>query len=199
MKTIVIATNNQKKLIELSAILETLNIKAISQKEAGFQLDVEETGSTFEENALLKAKAVCQATKMPALADDSGLMVTALNGEPGIYSARYAGEGATDSERTERLLRNMEHIKKEDREAKFVCAIAFCLPDGRSFTVRGECFGEILFAPNGNGGFGYDPVFYVKEYNQTFAELPSEIKNKISHRAKALEEFKNKIKDFLEE
>jgi XTP/dITP diphosphohydrolase len=197
MKTIVIATNNQKKLNELSAILEDLNIKAISQKEAGFHIEVEENGTTFEENALLKAKAVCEATKMPALADDSGLMVTALNGEPGIYSARYAGEGATDGDRIEKLLFNMKG--KENREAKFVCAIAFVLPDGRFFTVRGECFGEILFEPNGNGGFGYDPVFFVKGYNQTFAELPSEIKNKISHRGKALKEFQNKIKDFLEE
>lgn len=193
MDTIVIATNNAKKLYELRNILDGLNIKAISQSEAGIDIEVEETGSTFEENALLKAKAVCEASGLPTVADDSGLEVSALNGEPGVLSARYAGVGAKDKERYNLLLNNMNGVPEGQRQAKFVCAIAFCMPKGNSFTVRGECDGEITFEPSGTGGFGYDPVFYVKEFGCTFAQLKPEQKSSISHRGKALRLFKERL------
>ncbi len=196
MKQIIIASNNKKKLKELSEILSSLDIEIISQKDAGFDIEVEETGKSFEENALLKAKTICKALGQPTIADDSGLMVTALNGQPGICSARYAGDGASDQQKTEKLLLNMKDVPKDKREAKFVCVIAFCLPNGKSYTFNGECFGEILYKSCGEGGFGYDPIFYVKQYDKTFAQLDSEIKNKISHRAKALNKFKEFINDF---
>ena len=188
----VLASNNPKKLIELRSILSGMDIDVITQSEAGVQIEVEETGSTFEENAMLKADAVMRATGLPAIADDSGLSVEALGGAPGIYSARYGGESCkSDFERCEYLLRNMQDT--ENRKAEFISTIACIFPDGRTITARGACPGEILKAPRGSGGFGYDPVFFLPEYNMTMAEMTAELKNKISHRAKALHELRDKL------
>lgn len=188
----VLASNNPKKLKEMREILSELGIEVISQGEAGVNIEVEETGRTFEENALLKAAAVMEATGLPAIADDSGLMVDALGGAPGIYSARYGGdECRTDAERIEYLLRNMGDT--DERGASFVSTIACVFPDGRRIITRGECTGLILREPRGSGGFGYDPVFHLPEYNMTMAEMSPEQKNKISHRAKALNNLKKEL------
>jgi XTP/dITP diphosphohydrolase len=189
----VLASNNIKKLKEMREILSELGLEVISQAEAGVNIEVEETGSTFEENAVLKATAVMEATGLPAVADDSGLMVDALGGEPGIYSARYGGEECkTDAERIEFLLRNMEDT--DNRSASFVSMIACVFPDGRRIVTKGECAGLILKEPRGSGGFGYDPVFYLPEFGVTMAEMSAEEKNKISHRAKALNNLKEELK-----
>ena len=183
----VIATNNKKKLKELSAILETLGIEAISLKEAGIESDVEETGTTFEENARLKAENAMRISGLPAVADDSGLEVDALGGEPGIYSARYAskdGLDADDNDNNALLLKNLQG--KENRDGQFVAAVAFISAD-TSFVKRGEVKGRILHEAKGNGGFGYDPLFFSYEANECFGVLPREEKNKISHRARAFE------------
>ena len=187
----VIATNNKKKLRELSKILDGLGIAACSLTEAGVTTDVEET----EENALLKAKNAVRMTGLPAVADDSGLAVEELDGAPGIYSARYGG-CQTDEERVGFLLQNMEG--KADRAAYFVSAVACVFPDGTQFVTRGECHGEITLAPSGNGGFGYDPVFFLPEEGRTMAELSEERKNQISHRAKALAQFKDALLAYLQ-
>lgn len=186
----VIATNNQKKLREIDAILKQIGASAVTMREAGINTDPEETGTTFEENAFIKAQAACAASNKPAIADDSGLEVDALNKAPGIYSARYC-EG-TDSDRVDFLLRNMQG--KSDRTARFVSAVCCVFPSGEKITVRGECEGVIIDAPRGENGFGYDPVFYVPEYRQTFAEISPDIKNKISHRAHALEKLAIELK-----
>ena len=186
----VIATNNQKKLREIDAILRQIGASAVTMREAGINTDPEETGTTFEENAYIKAQAACIASNKPAIADDSGLEVDALNKAPGIYSARYC-EG-TDSDRVDFLLRNMQG--KSDRTARFVSAVCCVFPSGERITVRGECEGVIIDAPRGENGFGYDPVFYVPEYRQTFAEISPDIKNKISHRAHALEKLAIELK-----
>lgn len=192
----IIATNNKKKLKELSAILSDFNIEAVSLSEAGIESDVEETGTTFEENARLKAEAAMKISGLPAVADDSGLMVDALGGEPGIYSARYGGDLCkNDTERYEYLLENMEG--KANRSARFVSAICCIFPDGREIITRGEIEGEILEAPRGEGGFGYDPVFFVPEENLSMAEITAERKNEISHRARSLAQLRDKLKEVL--
>ena len=187
----VIATNNKKKLKELSAILETLDIEAISLKEAGVETDVEETGTTFAENARLKAENAMKITGLPAVADDSGLEVAALNGEPGIYSARYGGELPDDEARYMFLLSNMKGI--EDRSARFVSSICCTFPEGDVISAEGYIEGEILEIPIGDEGFGYDPVFYVPSEGCTMAQLTAERKNEISHRANALSKFKEEL------
>ncbi len=187
MKTLVVATGNQGKLSEIKSIFKYMPLKIISMKEAGVHKDIEENGTTFEENALIKAKAVFDATGHAVLADDSGLEVDFLNGAPGIQTARYAGEGASDMDRINKLLGELKNVPFEKRTARFVCAVAIILEDGSYFTTRGECNGYISFEPAGNKGFGYDPVFYVPEYDKTMAQLDEEVKNKISHRAKALD------------
>ena len=184
MDTYVIATNNAHKLHEIRDILENDRRKFLSMKEAGIATDPEENGTTFEENALIKARAACKASGLPALADDSGLEVDALNGEPGIRSARYC-EGS-DADRVVYLLKKMENIPAENRGAQFVSAIACVYPDGTEFAVRGICRGIILTENRGEGGFGYDPVFFVPEEGDTFASMPQERKNAISHRANSL-------------
>ena len=188
---LVLASKNEKKLAEMNAILSELGVEVCSEAQAGVDVDVEETGTTFEENSLLKAKAVMEASGLPAIADDSGLCVDALGGAPGIRSARYC-EG-TDADRNAFLLKNMEG--KEDRACRFVCAIACVLADGETVTVRGECEGELLHENHGAGGFGYDPLFYVPEYECTFGELAPEVKNRISHRARALGRLRDVLKD----
>ena len=192
---LVLASKNQKKLVEMNDILSHLGVEVCSEAEAGVDVDVEETGTTFEENSLLKAKAVMEASGLPAIADDSGPCVDCLNGAPGVYSARYGGEGLSDEERYRMLLENMRG--QMTRTAKFVSVITCCFPNGDVLSARGECAGTIAYAPMGEGGFGYDPVFFVPEMKKTFAQLTAEEKNAISHRGKALEAFKVKLEDYL--
>ena len=191
---VILASKNQHKLTELSAILSQLGFEIALESEYGLDIDVEETGTTFEENSFLKADAVMKASGLPVLADDSGLMVDALDGAPGVYSARY-GHKASDKERTAYLLENMKNVPEERRGAKFVCVITCLFPDGRKIVARGECPGVIARAPHGENGFGYDPVFYLPELSMTYAELPSEQKNAISHRARALQDFCRKYQE----
>ena len=191
---VILASKNQHKLTELSAILSQLGFEIALESEYGLDIDVEETGTTFEENSFLKADAVMKASGLPVLADDSGLMVDALDGAPGVYSARY-GHKASDKERTAYLLENMKEVAEERRGAKFVCVITCLFPDGRKIVARGECPGVIARAPHGENGFGYDPVFYLPELGMTYAELPSEQKNAISHRARALQDFCRKYQE----
>ena len=191
---VILASKNQHKLTELSAILSQLGFEIALESEYGLDIDVEETGTTFEENSFLKADAVMKASGLPVLADDSGLMVDALDGAPGVYSARY-GHKASDKERTAYLLENMKDVPEERRGAKFVCVITCLFPDGRKIVARGECPGVIARAPHGENGFGYDPVFYLPELGMTYAELPSEQKNAISHRARALHDFCRKYQE----
>ena len=191
MDTYVIATNNAHKLHEIRDILENDRRRFISMKEAGIATDPEENGLTFEENALIKARAACKASGMPALADDSGLEVDALNGEPGIRSARYC-EGS-DADRVVYLLKKMENVPADARGAQFVSAIACVYPDGTEFAVRGVCRGVILTENRGEGGFGYDPVFFVPQEGETFASMPQTRKNAISHRANSLKITKEEL------
>ncbi len=192
---LILASNNKKKLRELGEILSDMDVELLSQREAGCDFEVEETGTTFAENAYLKATAVADATGLAAVADDSGLMVEALNGEPGVYSARYApgGHEASDKEKYEYLLSKLVNV--EHRAAKFVSSICCILPDGSIIRTEGECRGEILREPAGEGGFGYDPVFMPQGYDRSMAELGTEVKNRISHRANALREFKKKLRE----
>ncbi len=191
---VILASKNQHKLTELSAILSQLGFEIALESEYGLDIDVEETGTTFEENSFLKADAVMKASGLPVLADDSGLMVDALDGAPGVYSARY-GHKASDKERTAYLLENMKDVPEGKRGARFVCVITCLFPDGRKIVARGECPGVIARAPHGENGFGYDPVFYLPELGMTYAELPGEQKNAISHRARALQDFCRKYQE----
>lgn len=198
MKKFVVATKNRGKLKEIAEILEGMNLEVISMEQAGVSEDIEEYGSTFEENALIKAREVHKRTGELVMADDSGLEVDYLNGAPGIYSSRFAGEGASDTDRNNKLLELLKDVPFEKRKARFVCAIAVILPDGTSFTVRGTCEGYIAFEPVGTNGFGYDPLFFLPEYNKTAAQLEASKKHEISHRGKALklmlEELKKRLK-----
>lgn len=179
-KAVVAATGNKNKLREIRAVLPDWRI--LSEREAGFTGDVEETGATFAENALIKAQAVCAATGLPAIADDSGLCVEALNGAPGVYSARYSGGG--DAENRKLLLRNLEGV--EDRRAHFCCAIALVFPDGRIVQAEGRTEGRILTEERGQNGFGYDSLFYSDDLHKSFAEAGEGEKNAVSHRGRAL-------------
>ena len=191
----VLASQNAHKKAEMSHILEQYGIELILQSELGLHIDVEETGETFEENSLLKAKAVMEASGLPAIADDSGLCVDALNGAPGVYSARYGGEGLDDVGRYRLLLENLRG--QLDRRGKFVSVVTACFPNGDVLVARGECPGTIAYAPQGDNGFGYDPVFFVPSARKTFAQLTEEEKNAISHRGNALKIFKEKLEDYL--
>ena len=192
---LVLASKNKKKLVEMNDILSHLGVEVCSEDEAGVDVEVEETGTTFEENSRLKAEAVMRESGMPAIADDSGLCVDALGGAPGVYSARYGGEGLDDVGRYRLLLENMRG--QMPRTAKFVSVITCCFPNGDVISARGECPGTIAFAPMGEGGFGYDPVFFIPGLKKTFAQLTPEEKNAISHRGKALELFKAKLEEYL--
>lgn len=192
----IMATNNAHKVIELSRILSPLGIDVVSAKEAGVILDdVEETGTTFAENAFLKANAAFTKSGMPVVADDSGICVDALDGRPGIYSARYAGEGATDSEKNAKLLEELSNVGGENRTAHFTCDICCILQDGTRIDVEGICNGKIAFEPHGNGGFGYDPIFMCG--NRCYAELSAEEKDAISHRGIALRKLKAELEKRL--
>ncbi len=181
----IIATHNMKKRNELARILGPLGVDILTAEQAGVELtDVEETGTTFEENARLKSQSGCKESGMPCIGDDSGLVVDALDGAPGVYSARYAGEHGNDPENIALLLKNLKDVPDEKRTARFVCTICCTYPDGREIVVNGTCEGKIGYAPKGEGGFGYDPVFMVGD--KSFAELTGEEKDKISHRGNAL-------------
>lgn len=191
--TFVLASNNAKKLAEMRAILSSLNVAVVTPRDIGVLSDPEENGKTFEENALIKARECCRIANMPAIADDSGLAVDELGGAPGIRSARYC-EG-TDNDRVDFLLQNMAEIPTEKRTAKFVSAVACAFPNGDEFVCRGECAGVILRTKEGSGGFGYDPIFFLPQFMQTFAQVPQEIKNTISHRANAIAKFIKILKE----
>ena len=193
---IVLASKNPHKLVEINKITEKFGFELILQSELGIDLDVEETGTTFEENSLIKAEAVMKATGLPALADDSGICVDALNGEPGVYSARYGfDESLDDWGRLELLLKNTENVPDGQRQAQFVCVITLVTPDGKTIQARGEIHGELLRQPAGKNGFGYDPIFYYPPYGMTTAEMSAEDKNQVSHRANALKIFNEKLKE----
>jgi len=193
----VLATHNPGKLKEMSAILGKFGIDVMMPADLGITVDVEETGETFAENAMLKAKAICAAAGLPAIADDSGLCVDALNGGPGVYSARYGGEDLDDQGRYRLLLNSMRGAST--RNAHFACAVACAFPDGKTLTAEGRCDGTIAFAPMGTDGFGYDPVFFVPELRKTFAQLSGEEKSAVSHRGRALSDFAEKLETFLQE
>ncbi len=184
---VVLASQNRHKLAEIQAILAQYDMELVLQSDLGLQIDVDETGESFEENSELKARAVMEAAGLPAVADDSGLCVDVLGGAPGIYSARYgAPDCVTDRDRLNHLLNNLRGVRSEERTARFVCVITLVWPDGRKLVARGSCEGLITFEPRGEDGFGYDPVFYVPSQGCTFAQMGAERKNAISHRANAL-------------
>ena len=195
----VLASKNQHTLAEISKIVAQFGMELVLQSELGLDIDVDETGETFEENSMLKARAVMEASGMPAIADDSGLMVDALDGAPGVYSARYGGShDRTDEERYRYLLSNLENVPDEKRGAKFVSVITLLYPDGHAIVARGECPGTILHAPRGENGFGYDPVFFVTSEGKSMAELSPERKNEISHRARALQVLAARLEEEAE-
>ena len=198
MKSFIIASNNPHKVEELDRILNPLGIKSVTAKDAGINLsEVEETGETFAENARLKAQSAYKISGMPAVADDSGLMVDALNGAPGVFSARYAGENATDAEKISKLLSELKDVPDSERTAAFVSSICCILDDGSMIEVSGRCNGKIAFEPVGEGGFGYDPVFFLPQLKKTFAQLTAQEKNAVSHRGKALRAFQVKLEEYL--
>jgi XTP/dITP diphosphohydrolase len=183
---LVIASNNQGKVREIKEILGSFFDDVISLKEGGYAIDVVEDGTTFEENAAKKAREVMELTGYAALADDSGLAVDALNGAPGVYSARFSGEGATDAKNNAKLLELLKDVPEAERGASFICCMALAVPGKPIRTVQGSCEGSILLKPRGEGGFGYDPLFFVPGEGGTFSEISMEVKNRISHRGKAL-------------
>lgn len=192
----ILATNNMKKLAEMQRILSPLGINVVTAKALGIELeDVEETGTTFEENARLKATAACKETNMPAIADDSGLCVDYLNGAPGIFSARFSGEHGNDEKNNDLLLEKLKGVKPEQRTAHYVCAICCVFPNGKEITVRGECSGTIGFERDGNAGFGYDPLFLVN--GRSFGRYTAEEKDKISHRGNALRKLKAELEKYI--
>ena len=190
---IIAATGNVGKIREIKKIFSDDNVEIVSMGELGIDVDIEENGTTFEENSLIKARTIAKMTGEIALADDSGLCVDALGGAPGIYSARYAGDDATDEERIEKLLKELSD--EENRNAKFVSVIAVVFPDGREMTASGEVKGKIAYEIFGNGGFGYDPVFISDELGKTFGQATADEKNKISHRARAIKKMYQMMKE----
>ena len=191
----VLATHNPGKLREMGEILKDFGIEVVSPRDLGITVDVEETGTTFAENAMLKAKAICKEANLPAIADDSGLCVDALNGAPGVYSARYGGEGLDDKGRYMLLLSSLRGAPT--RAAHFACAVACAFPNGDTLTAEGRCDGSIAYAPLGEGGFGYDPVFLLPGTGKTFGQLSQEEKSAVSHRGRALKDFAGKLEAYL--
>ena len=190
-----VATNNQKKLKEIQRILDSFGITAKTLRELDINIEIEENGTTFEENAVIKAKTIAEICKLPTISDDSGLEVDALNGAPGVYTARFAGENATDDENIDKLLAEMAEVEKEKRTARFVSAVCLYMPDGRNTVCRGTCEGWIGYERIGDGGFGYDPVFMVGE--TSYSQMTPEAKDAISHRGSALRQLKEKIGSFI--
>lgn len=197
MKRLVVATKNKGKIAEIKKVLSNIPFDIVAMSNIGINIDVDENGTTFEENSLKKAIEICKVSKTIVMADDSGIEVDFLNGAPGIYSARFGGPEATDNDKNIKLLNMLKDVPFEQRTARFVCAIAVVFPDERSFVVRDTCEGFIGFECKGNNGFGYDPLFYMQQYKKTMAELDIDIKNKISHRAKALIKMADRIKNYL--
>lgn len=193
MQTIILASNNKNKLKEILEKLKQFNINVISQSEAGYDIEAEETGRTFEENAILKAEAIYKLSGMPVIADDSGLEIDALNGEPGVYSKRYAGEHATNKDKIEKILNLLKDVEDNKRIARFKCAICYIGKNGKKHIFEGICEGKITYEPRGETGFAYDPIFLYD--TRTFTEMSLEEKNKISHRGKAV----NKLVEYLSE
>ena len=195
MPKLLLATNNKGKAREYKSLLEGVPFELVMPAEVGVSAEVAEVGKSFEENATLKATALAAQSQLLTLADDSGLEVEALGGEPGVLSARYAGEGASDSDRVSYLLTKLEGVPQEKRTARFRCVIAIATPEGEVELCIGECDGFIAFEPRGEGGFGYDPIFYLPEMKKTMAELSPETKNKISHRGRAAEKARRLLKE----
>lgn len=192
-RTIIFATGNEGKMKEIRQIMAGIDVELLSMRQAGIEADIVEDGKNFEENAIIKAKAVAEKTNHIVLADDSGLEIDFLNKEPGIYSARYLGEDTSYDIKNANLLERMEGVPDEKRTARFVCAIAAAMPDGEIFTTLGVIEGRIGCEPKGENGFGYDPIFYLPEYGCTSAELSEEKKNAISHRSRALEAMREEL------
>ncbi len=195
MPKLLLATNNKGKAREYKSLLEGVPFELVMPAEVGVSAEVAEVGKSFEENATLKATALAAQSQLLTLADDSGLEVEALGGEPGVLSARYAGEGASDENRVSYLLTKLEGVPQEKRTARFRCVIAIATPEGDVELCIGECDGFIAFEPRGEGGFGYDPIFYLPEMKKTMAELSPETKNKISHRGRAAEKARRLLKE----
>lgn len=193
-RRVVFATGNQGKIKEIKAILDDLNMEVISMEEAGFQGNIEETGKTFQENAIIKAQAVWNHCQGIVLADDSGLIVDFLNGEPGVYSSRYLGEDTPYEIKNQMIIERLAEAKDKERNARFISVIAAVMPDGRVICTEGTVEGIIASQAAGVGGFGYDPIFYLPEFKKTAAQLTLEEKNKISHRGKALRKMKEQLK-----
>ena len=187
---LLLATNNAGKVKEYRSLLQGIPFEMVTPGEIGITMDVAETGATYRENARLKACSLAAQSGLLTLADDSGIEVDALNGEPGVVSARYAGENASDAERIDHLLSELKDVPKEKRTARFYCLIAIAQPNGTVQFCDGECKGTIAFKPSGERGFGYDPIFYLPEWGKTMAELPVEVKNQISHRGTAAQKAK---------
>lgn len=198
-RKIIFATGNQGKMKEIKVILGGPDVEIVSMKEEGIDVPIEEDGTTFEENAVIKARTIAKETKEIVLADDSGLEIDYLNKEPGVYSARYAGEDTPYTIKNQMLLDRLEGVEQEKRTARFVCVIAAALPDGTVLITRGTIEGYIGYEPAGENGFGYDPIFYVPEYNCTTAQLSMEQKNELSHRGKALRAMKEELCRYFEE
>ncbi|MCI8630860.1 MAG: XTP/dITP diphosphatase [Firmicutes bacterium] len=195
MKRIIIASQNKHKIEEIEAITKKFGMSVVSRNDAGLpNTDIEEDGKTFEENSYKKAYEIMRLAGEMTIADDSGLMVDALGGAPGVYSARFSGDGATDRSNNEKLLFMLKDVPAEKRTAKFVSVITMIYPDGDKIVARGECPGSIIFEERGQGGFGYDPLFVPDGYDKTFGELGAEEKNKISHRARALVILEKELK-----
>ena len=192
---IIFATSNQGKMDEIRMIMKDCNLPIVSLKEAGIDVDIDENGETFEENALIKARTIMKLTGCLTLADDSGLEVDYINKEPGVYSARYLGYYTPYSEKNQSIIDRLKDAVGEERSARFVCAIAACFPDGEEVVTRGTIEGQIGYEEVGDNGFGYDPIMYVPELDKTTAQLDTEYKNKISHRGKALRQMWEEIKD----
>ena len=194
MKTIILASNNKNKLNEITEKVKGIDIKIISQSEAGYDIEVEETGKTFEENAILKAEAIYKISNMPVIAEDSGLEIDYLNGEPGVYTKRYAGENATSQDKIEKVLRLLENVEESKRTARFKCVICYIDKEGKKHIFKGSCEGKITYEPYGTTGFAYDPIFL---YNtKTFAQMTSNEKNEISHRGKAVSKLVEYLQKF---
>lgn len=203
MKKFILASNNAHKIKEIKEILKDFDFEILSLKEAGIDIDVEEDGKTFEENSFKKADEIRKylvskgENNFIVMADDSGLEVDYLNGEPGIYSARYAGEHGNDAKNNEKILNELKGVKEEDRKANFICVIVAVTDKGEKIVAEGKSYGIILEELSGNEGFGYDPLFFVPEYKKTFAEMTSDEKNAISHRGRALEKLKSNLQEIL--
>ena len=195
MRKIIFATGNENKMKEIRQILGDMDVEILSMKQAGISADIVEDGATFEENAVIKAKAIAEMTQEIVLADDSGLEIDYINKEPGIYSARYMGEDTSYHIKNQNLIDRLKDAKEEERTARFVCAIAAAFPNGEVLTTIGTVEGTIAYEEKGENGFGYDPIFYVPEFGCTTAELSEEAKNDISHRGNALRAMKEKLKD----